>query len=187
MNSKSDPQEILKIQQAIRQTEDKLVQWIESAMNSKRLKDLKNTQFRGLVRVASTTQSTEVIKNFLRYQFGRDSGKWGELAEKIIRDIGNPQKDIDSEDNTDTLLAEADQIATNLLQQDEHFVQKRNDIWLTLIRLYLGYGARYLFYLATDDNVGKKRRSDSENTPASASPRTRPVTANSPLPPVRRN
>ena len=121
----------LQVQKGIRLAEDDLVIWIQDALDKAKYGDLEESQFRNLVRVADTTDSAEVIKNFLFYQVGRDK-KWGRgkdsLAEKIIQDIdGNIKK-------TAQIIAEC-------LQTDfEH-------IWLELIRRYLGYGSRYLKYL----------------------------------------
>jgi len=84
------------------------------------------------VRVSDTTESTEVIKNFLRYQVGRDK-KWGRgensLAAKIIQDIDHKLKNI------------AQAIAQKADSSDINFV------WLELTRRYLGYGARHLKYI----------------------------------------
>ncbi|GAB4302669.1 MAG: hypothetical protein Fur0025_43600 [Oscillatoriaceae cyanobacterium] len=128
----------LKIQQQIRQAEDELVEWIQAALDrEKSYGDLKEAQFRNLVRVASSTESTEVIKNFLLYQAakkedGRDY-KWGRgensLAQTIIKDI-----------NT-VIRNRAEAIAK------ETSPNHSNQIWLELIRRYLGYGSRYLKYL----------------------------------------
>lgn len=121
----------LQVQRAIRQSEDDLVTWIQDALDTTKYGDLEESQFRNLVRVADTTDSAEVIKNFLRYQVGRDR-KWGRgqesLAERIIQDIdGNIKK-------TSGIIAECSQIDFK-------------PIWLELIRRYLGYGSRHLKYL----------------------------------------
>jgi hypothetical protein len=122
----------LKIQRGIRQAEDDLVKAIQDALeNSKYPKNkLEESQFRNLLRVATTTESPEVIKNFLRYQVGRDS-KWGRgegsLAERIVNDIDGQLKSKAEEIDSDS--------------------QNSKSTWMTLIRLYLGYGARYLKYL----------------------------------------
>ncbi|MBD2775415.1 hypothetical protein [Iningainema tapete] len=121
----------LEVQKGIRQAEDDLVIWIQDALDKAKYGDLEESQFRNLVRVADTTDSAEVIKNFLFYQVGRDK-KWGRgqesLAEKIVQDIdGNIKK-------TAQIIAECSH--TNF-----------KPIWLELIRRYLGYGARYLKYL----------------------------------------
>lgn len=143
MNSKNE----LLMQKGIRQAEDEVVQWIEAALNEteygKTGRDkLEESQFRNLVRVADTTESPEVIKNFLRYQVGRDS-KWGRgngsLADRIIQDIDQKLK------------TKANEIADNSGYTD------RKEIHSELIRRYLGYGSRHLKYLnslKTDKKAG---------------------------------
>ncbi|BAZ66650.1 MAG: hypothetical protein KME28_20920 [Pelatocladus maniniholoensis HA4357-MV3] len=120
----------LQIQKGIRQAEDDLVIWIQAALDNTKYGDLEESQFRNLVRVSDTTESAEVIKNFIRYQVGRDK-KWGRgkesLAEKIIEDIdGNIKK--------------KSQAIAECCQTDF------KPIWLEMIRRYLGYGARHLKY-----------------------------------------
>ncbi|MEC4812682.1 MAG: hypothetical protein SAK29_05320 [Scytonema sp. PMC 1069.18] len=125
----------LKAQKGIRQAEDELVQWIQAALDkTDSYGDLQEAQFRNLVRVADTTESPEVIKNFLLYQVGRDK-KWGKgknsLAETIIKDIDSKIKPK----------------AVEIVKGSGYEHEK--EIWLELIRRYLGYGARYLKYLNT--------------------------------------
>jgi hypothetical protein len=133
MSESLDPRKQLKIQQGIRQAEDKLVTDIQTALEDTSSYDgLEESQFRNLVRVADTTESTAVIKNFLLYQLGRDK-KWGRgknsLAQKIIADIDKNIKNL------------AHDIAKSAKAEDVF-----NQIWLELTRRYLGYGARYLVY-----------------------------------------
>lgn len=137
-SEQSDPKKQFKIQKAIREAEDDLVMWIESALNNETsYGDLEESQFRNLVRVATTTDSAKVIKNFIHYQVGRDR-KWGRgqgsLAENIIQDIDN------------SIFNASQRIAGNC-QTDFR------PIWLELIRLYLGYGARHLRYLKGDTSL----------------------------------
>ncbi len=131
MTLSTDQRTQLRVQKAILQVEDHLVTWIQDALDNTSYGDLEESQFRNLVRVADTTESPEVIKNFLRYQVGRDK-KWGRgdasLAAKIIENI-----DSDIHDSAQKI---ADECETNL-----------KPIWIELIRRYLGYGARYLKYL----------------------------------------
>ena len=137
-----DPKIALKVQQAIRQSEDDLVIAIETALDNckytKSGKDkLEESQFNNLLRVADTTDSAEVIKNFICYQVGRgktdEDGKWGRgkdsLAAQIIRDI-----DV-------SIKVKAKQIETDNPGADFKY------IWIQLIRRYIGYGYRYLTYL----------------------------------------
>ncbi|MEQ8536838.1 MAG: hypothetical protein RIB93_05150 [Coleofasciculus sp. D1-CHI-01] len=121
----------LQIQKGIRQAEDDLVLWIQEALDTTKYGNLEESQFRNLVRVADTTDSAEVIKNFIRYQVGRDE-KWGRgkgsLAERIIQDIdGNIKK-----------------IAQSIAESSQGELKQ---VWLELIRRYLGYGSRHLKYL----------------------------------------
>lgn len=132
-----DPKIALKVQQAIRQSEDDLVIAIETALDNCKYtksgnKKLEESQFNNLLRVADTTDSAEVIKNFICYQVGRDE-KWGRgkdsLAAQIIRDI-----DV-------SIKVKAKQIETDNPGADFKY------IWIQLIRRYIGYGSRYLTYL----------------------------------------
>jgi len=131
MSITTDQKVELQVQRAIRQSEDDLVTWIQDALDKTKYGDLEESQFRNLLRVADTTDSAEVIKNFIRYQVGRDK-KWGRgeesLATRLIQDIdGNLKK-------TAGIIAECSQIDFK-------------PIWLELIRRYLGYGSRHLKYL----------------------------------------
>ncbi|YAF96635.1 MAG: hypothetical protein AB3A66_02850 [Nodularia sp. CChRGM 3473] len=132
-----DPKVALNVQKAIRQAEDELVIAIETALDNCEYSDsgnrkLEESQFNNLLRVADTTDSPEVIKNFICYQVGRDK-KWGtgknSLAAQIIRDIDF------------SLKIQANQIVINNPGADVKY------IWIQLIRRYIGYGARYLKYL----------------------------------------
>ncbi|MEA5499055.1 hypothetical protein VB834_09880 [Limnoraphis robusta Tam1] len=125
-------QKELKIQECIRKEEDEIVIAIQIALNkTASYGKLEESQFRNLVRVAESTESTEAIKNFLRYQVGRDN-KWGRgkesLAETIIKDI-------------DGKLKELARKISKEAKTDEY-----NSILIQLTRRYLGYGARYLKY-----------------------------------------
>jgi hypothetical protein len=127
----------LQVQKSIRQAEDDLVILIQNALDKAKYGDLEESQFRNLVRVADTTDSAEVIKNFLLYQVGREK-KWGRgkdsLAEKIIQDIDGDLKKT------------AEKIAKDAQTEFK-------PIWLEVIRRYLGYGSRYLKYLRDGNKI----------------------------------
>ncbi|WP_346291412.1 hypothetical protein [Sphaerothrix gracilis] len=138
MNKTISPEHELEIQRGIRHAEDALVIAVEDALNSCEYPTsgrdkLEESQFRNLVRVADSTESPEVVKNFIRYQVGRER-KWGRgeksLAERIIRDIDGQLKN------------SAQEIVETAQEKDE---KKR--VQMELIRRYLGYGARHLRYL----------------------------------------
>jgi hypothetical protein len=135
MSDFSEQQKQLKIQYGIRRKEDEIVTLIQLALdNHNSYGDLEESQFRNLVRVSDATDSTEVIKNFLLYQVGRDK-KWGRgqdsLAFQIIQHIDSNIKNIASKVAKEAKSDDADDL-------------KR--IHLELTRRYLGYGARYLVY-----------------------------------------
>ncbi|WP_313933895.1 MULTISPECIES: hypothetical protein [Nostocales] len=142
------------MQKAIYQAEDDLVIAIETALDNCEYiktgdKKLEESQFNNLLRVADTTDSPEVIKNFICYQVGRDE-KWGRgrnsLAARIIQDI-----DI-------SLQIRAKQIVADNPGADLKY------IWIQLIRRYIGYGSRYLKYL----NEVKKNPNSSVVDPRNA-------------------
>ena len=133
----------LLIQKGIRQIEDDIVIAIEDALDNcnypRNGRDkLEASQFRNLVRVADTTESAEVVKNFLRYQVGREK-KWGRgkgsLAERIVEDIDG------------TLKTHASEIAKTAGGADAKHLGKR--VRMELIRRYLGYGSRRLRFLSS--------------------------------------
>ena len=133
MTLSDDQKSALEIQRGILKAEDDIVLAVQDALNkTTTYGNLEESQFRNLVRVADSTESTEAIKNFLRYQTGREK-KWGRgensLAENIIKDIDGQLKNL------------ATNIATNANTGDVKSIQ------IKLTRLYLGYGARHLKYL----------------------------------------
>lgn len=129
----TEQQKELQVQKGIRDAEDELVEAIQKLLDDRSsYGDLEESQFRNLVRVSDTTDSPEVIKNFILYQVGRDR-KWGRgqnsLAQKIIEDVNK------------LIKIKAEEIAGDAK------VDNFKPIWLELIRRYLGYGVRYLTYL----------------------------------------
>lgn len=129
----TEQQKELKVQKGIREAEDELVEAIQKLLDDRSsYGDLEESQFRNLVRVSDTTDSPEVIKNFILYQVGRDR-KWGRgqnsLAQKIIEDVNK------------LIKRKAEEIAGYAK------VDNFKPIWIELIRRYLGYGVRYLTYL----------------------------------------
>ena len=146
MTQQLDPAVELKVQKGIRQAEDNLVIWIQKALDetdypSNDRDKLEESQFRNLVRVSDTTESPEVVKNFLRYQVGRDK-KWGRgknsLAERIISDIDGNLKNQAAEISK--------KINDDLNVNGVEKIKEIKEIHIQLIRLYLGYGARHLKY-----------------------------------------
>ncbi|MEO1428364.1 MAG: hypothetical protein AAFV71_04720 [Cyanobacteria bacterium J06633_8] len=144
MTQNNQTRTALKIERKIRQSEDDLVKAIVDALDNteylkSETKKLEESQFNNLLRVADTSESPEVIKNFIFYQVGREE-KWGRgkksLAARIVNDI-----DVNLQKKADEIAKE-----TFTEQASEEEIKK---IWMQLIRRYLGYGSRYLKYLNT--------------------------------------
>jgi hypothetical protein len=131
----------LSIQRGIRAVEDKLVKEMEEAFKA-RYGNLEESQFRNLLQVALSTESPEVVKNFLRYQVGRDD-KWGKgsgsLAEAIVSHIQGFLKE-----------------ESGAIAHSAKAPEKSNTIHMELIRRYLGYGSRHLTYIRKGETQSKK-------------------------------
>lgn len=85
MSDLSKPQQQFKIQKEIRKSEGFLVNWIQDALDDeKSYGKLEEAQFRNVVSVASSSESVEVIKNFLLYQVGRGD-KWGKGKDSLAQ------------------------------------------------------------------------------------------------------
>lgn len=161
----------LKIQKGIRDAEDGIVEAIQTALNKRdSYGDLEESQFRNLLNVATSTDSSEVVKNFLRYQTGRGD-KWGQgsesLAEVIIIHIADLYKKAETilkkaqeivKDESEviageeimkpqkTISSQSEATAENAQTTIENQL-KSKEIHMELVRRYLGYGSRYLVYL----------------------------------------
>jgi hypothetical protein len=136
----------LRIQKGIRDAEDEVVKAISKALDKEdSYGDLEESQFRNLLNVATATSSAEVVKNFLRYQIGRDK-KWGHgkesLAEVIVSDI-------------QTLLREETTKIIVGAKVTDNIPVKTNEVHMELIRRYLGYGSRHLVYIRKGKNKTK--------------------------------
>ncbi|AFY55873.1 hypothetical protein Riv7116_3417 [Rivularia sp. PCC 7116] len=151
MNEDNQTRIALKIEGKIRQAEDDLVKAIVDALRDSEYlksgdKKLEESQFNNLLRVADTSESPEVIKNFIFYQVGRDE-KWGRgkksLAAKIVNDIDGNLQNKASEIAKEAFTGEVPK-------------EEIKKIQMQLIRLYLGYGSRYLKYLNTVNDPKNK-------------------------------
>jgi hypothetical protein len=143
----------LNIQKGIRETEDELVKKMEEAFQTT-YGNLEESQFRNLLQVALSTESPEVVKNFLRYQVGRDD-KWGKgngsLAEAIVSHIQGFLKD-----------------RANAIAQTAKAPEKTNTIHMDLIRRYLGYGSRHLTWIRKGQSSAKPDSAKTSSTKASS-------------------
>jgi len=108
-------------------------------------------QMTNLVAVASETGSVEVVKNFIRYQIGRDTrnenwrwrvGSVKNFGEQLV-------------DKLDELREMAEGIVAGASNPsaDEQDVDR---IWMTLCRAYLGHLSRYFYYKKKTAEGGRR-------------------------------
>lgn len=97
---------------------------------------LQNSQMQNLLGVTRETGSVEVVKNYIRYQIGRQQKTWGfhgpdkvTFGEQIITDL-------------DELRGRAVTIVKDVGGQPEDI----NRVWMRLTQLYLGNLNRYFRY-----------------------------------------
>jgi hypothetical protein len=153
----------LKIQKGIRDAEDEIVKSVQTALNKlDSYGDLEESQFRNLLNVATSTDSSEVVKNFLRYQTGRGD-KWGQGSESLAEVIITHITALHSK--AKTILQKAQEVAKDKREIiDEKEAPKPKEIssdrseeienqlkskkiHMELVRRYLGYGSRHLVYI----------------------------------------
>lgn len=105
---------------------------------------LENSQLSNLVAVAEETGSVEVVKNYIRYQIGRDEkgAAWRRLTGPRLTFGDGLIADLDA-------LRERAQgiVAANGKRLSETEQTPYVDrTWIRLTRLYVGYMRRYLYY-----------------------------------------
>lgn len=129
----------LKINQAIDAQLNSILRKMQTLLETSRIWESKMEvgQVQNLLAVAQETDSVEVVKNFIRYQIGRDTtgsawrrrvGTGPVFGEQII-----------------TELDKLEGIARTLVPQDAADLEIERT-WMKMTRLYLGYLRRYFYY-----------------------------------------
>jgi hypothetical protein len=155
MSEHKEPQEkeIVKVQTRLalqREVDRRLGEVVRAAGKRVHLlhddRAMRENQIRNVLDVAMSTQSIEVVTNFIRYQMGRSGGNqaWlhNNFGQEVVQDLEDRQR-----------------IIQRLAAEVCHAVQEANrdqalrEVQLRLARLYLGYLNRWFYY-------GKKRRSE---------------------------
>jgi hypothetical protein len=98
-------------------------------------KDMEESQMQNLVSVARETGSAEVVINFILYQIGRDSKntwRYSGFGEKLARALRG-------------LKGEAETIVTSVTQKEAE-PETVDEVWIRLIRHYVGQLRRYFHY-----------------------------------------
>ncbi|MBE2199681.1 MAG: hypothetical protein IAE79_13785 [Anaerolinea sp.] len=129
----------LRINQAIDEQLNSILKQMQALLETSRIWESKMEvgQVQNLLAVAQETDSVEVVKNFIRYQIGRDTtgsswrrrvGTGPVFGEQII-----------------TELDKLEGIARTLVAQDAVDLEI-DRTWMKMTRLYLGYLRRYFYY-----------------------------------------
>lgn len=98
-------------------------------------RDMEESQMQNLVSVARETGSAEVVINFILYQIGRDSKntwRYSNFGEKLAKALRG-------------LKGDAETIVTNVTQQEAQ-LEMVDEVWIHLIRHYVGQLRRYFHY-----------------------------------------
>jgi hypothetical protein len=117
----------LKTQRKIKSKSGDLVKNAEKLVDETKIfNKLKEHQLGNIINIATTTHTVLVVTNFIKYQIGRHP-EWrhGEFGKRLIEKL-------------ESLEAVAKEIAGN--------TPMVNEVWINLVRLYLGYLNRYFIY-----------------------------------------
>jgi hypothetical protein len=157
----------LLLEQAINKRLDELVRLAtEAVLTLPKVRDhkLEESQLRNLAAVASGTRSIEVIVNFIRYQIGRASDKWGmrpdefghtvighlykriaELATEVAREVEQRARPPEPATGDSTPAATPNQPPDTEL---------RAEVYIILARQYIGYLDRtFYFYKKSSKHI----------------------------------
>ena len=140
MTSPTTMRRELEINRAIDDRLNELLRQMQKLLDDSRIWDSKMelSQIQNLLAVAYETNSVEVVKNFIRYQIGRDGGgnSWRRrvgtgptFGEQIVAELDRLQP-----------------IAATIVPQSGSSDAEVNQTWMKLTRLYLGYLRRYFYY-----------------------------------------
>lgn len=127
------------IDKAIDDRLNEILRQMQQLVDNSRIWDSKMevNQIQNLLAVAQETGSVEVVKNYIRYQIGRDNG-----AASWRRRMGTGAV------FGDQMIMELDKLkeTAGSLATLEGGQAEKNRIWMKLTRLYLGYLRRYFYY-----------------------------------------
>jgi hypothetical protein len=104
---------------------------------------MRENQMRNVVDVALSTQSLDVVTNFIRYQMGRSGGNqaWlhNNFGQKVVQDLENPEGVVQR-----LLTTVTEEVHRQVQEADP--AEVRREAQLRLVRLYLGYLNRWFYY-----------------------------------------
>ncbi|MBK7916835.1 MAG: hypothetical protein IPJ94_11365 [Chloroflexi bacterium] len=130
----------LKINQAIDDQLNKILEDMQKLLDASRIWEsrMEVGQIQNLLTVAQETDSVEVVKNYIRYQIGRDT-----TGSSWRRRVGTGPV------FGEQIIAELDELkgtASTLVPQEDTGEFEVDRTWMKMTRLYLGYMRRYFYY-----------------------------------------
>ncbi|MEM2352068.1 MAG: hypothetical protein QXT26_06640 [Thermoproteota archaeon] len=105
---------------------------LEELWGKNSIKKMDISQLRNLQDICESTRSFAAVENFIRYQMGRKetSKVWMEFGEKLIQD-----------------LRELKEKAHSIIKSLGESECEEKEVWMKLVRRYVGYLIRYFVYL----------------------------------------
>lgn len=130
------------LKREIQKISGELVEDAEELLENTQLyqnKEFKENQIRNVINVAAGSGSVPVVTNFIKYQIGRHK-EWQhkDFGETLIKKLDK------LEGNAGKLIRRVDQETKGLQETDVD--EEAREVWLELVRHYLGYLNRYFKY-----------------------------------------
>jgi hypothetical protein len=104
---------------------------------------MRENQMRNVVDVALSTQSLDVVTNFIRYQIGRSGGSqaWlhNNFGQRVVQELESPEGVVHR-----LLTTVTAEVHRQVQEADEAEIKR--EAQLRLVRLYLGYLNRWFYY-----------------------------------------
>lgn len=136
-----DMQRELTINQAIDDRLNGILQQMKVLVDNSRIweaKKMEVSQIQNLLAVSQETGSVEVVKNYIRYQMGRDGGS-DSWRNRMGTGPTFGEQVIDAVDNLRS-------VAASIVPEEKNNQAEIDRTWMKLTRLYLGYLRRYFYY-----------------------------------------
>jgi len=126
-----------KLEKGIDEVLDDVISMAHKLLNESQpqvIKELTTSQLRNLQSVCEATNSIMAVKNFIRYQMGR-SNAWGKPPRESFGD---------------RLIGDLDRLkekAKSIVNREGGSEEDEKNVWMELVRRYIGYLTRYFVYL----------------------------------------
>ena len=106
---------------------------VYKTLENRKPKEVEESQIRNLLEIASSVDSVKALEVFIQYQMGRGKlpPNFGDRLIEKIKDLGEKSEEI-----------------------TRQRPQERKEVWLKMIRQYLGYMNRYFVYKRKEEGGG---------------------------------